>query len=294
MYIDVFRTLRARMLGQCPPVGTLEAYVGPVLSHLNSYFYESKSPHENGRIFGSYVRGTALPMQSAVDLLYVLPQSLFSYLDRNFAESDARLFELIQQIFKGSQWSVEKASTYDNFYVRNMQPYPVKIWPVIDRLANDYLLLSSLAKRNTETFNPFAIEKAYANEVIVSNGNLLFLSRSVRLWALENQVPLSGFMIDCFAFHFIANSLYRKFAQIYHDCLLRDFFNYLANIEPTQNSWQIPETQNFVYRNGLHFEKQAETAYHIMERLISNALIRKDDEVRKAMASLVGNEMIAT
>lgn len=94
-------------------------------------------------------------------------------------------------------------------------------------------------------------------------------------------------MIDCLAMTFIRSSPYRKLSANYHDCLLRDFFFFLSQAEPHQESWPIEGSDDLVYRTG-QFEDLAQHAYLLVESMIANSALRHDEIARNALSRLVG------
>jgi len=288
---DALKYFRFRMLDQIPELEELEIQLESLISHLNTYFYDSKSGYENRKIFGSYLRRTALSPQSAIDLLYILPHDLLRYIDGSGSQSESRILDLFIQIFRDTPWHVALESLTGTVRVKADYKTSIKIWPVFEARHQEYFRMHTSNWNAFGSFRPHSLDQIFANENDMSGQNLLLLCRSIRHWAAQNQVTMSGFLIDCLATDFIRTSPYRKFSNAYQDCLLRDFFFYLSKIDPKQESWDISGTQEYVYRSG-YFEKQAEDAYHAVERLIANSLIHHDDEVRIVMRHLIGAERI--
>ena len=230
MASDVLKNFRLRILDQILPLEDIEVILISLVSHLNAYFYDSKSGYENRKIFGSFLRRTAIPPQSAIDMLYILPHDLLRYIERNGPQSDIRVLDLFRQIFRDTSWKVSLDSLTGTVLVKTENLHSVKIWPVFEAHHQEYFRLHSSDWNAFGAFRPNSLDRNFVIENDMSGQNLLLLCRSIRHWAAQNQVPIHGFLIDCLATDFIRTSPYRKFSNAYQDCLLRDFFLYLSKI----------------------------------------------------------------
>lgn len=291
MNFDILQTFREKIEQQKIEDYALEAAIDPVRSHLNTYFYETKYVNQKSKIFGSFLRGTAVQGLNTLDLLYVLPE----HLRLHIAQTDGRgyfwLSDLLDRVFAGSGWVTAPDIQSHSFVVRNASPWPIKLMPVFQLSDELYLTLPISQHDGGVFFRPFLIDAAFRTQNLNSNRNLEILVKTVRYWVATNIVPMSGFLIDCLAMEFMTGSPYRRFSSEYHDCILRDFFRYLSELEPQQESWTIPGANSRVYRTG-NFEKQALQAYHLAERMIANTLLRQDGEAKFALRRLVGDVAI--
>jgi hypothetical protein len=70
---------------------------------------------------------------------------------------------------------------------------------------------------------------------------------------------MSGMLIDTLAYQFIENYVNRDKAFLYHDLMMRDFFEFLSLQVQTQTVWRAPGSGSHVYRTGV-FEHKARSA----------------------------------
>lgn len=89
----------------------------------------------------------------------------------------------------------------------------------------------------------------------------------VRAWRDQNNVPMSGMLIDILAYQFIENWAYRDKSYLYYDFLTRDFFEYLANQNVNQQYWLAPGSGSYVYRVGSFEYKARQAQLRAMEAL---------------------------
>jgi hypothetical protein len=108
--------------------------------------------------------------------------------------------------------------------------------------------------------NPRAEIAAIKIRSDATNRNLKYLARMARIWRDNCNVPMTGIMIDTFAYQFIEAYQYRDKSFFYHDFMARDFFDYLSKQDQKQTFWRAPGSGSYVYRKGI-FEHKARSAY---------------------------------
>lgn len=288
MDYDVLRELREIVENQKIEEFMIDAVLDPIRSHLNLYFYNTKHIDRKSHIYGSFYRGTAIAEYAEINVLYILPDNLRTHISPSQTNANPWMADLLRQIFSGTQWTVEFHEISKTFLISGTHSWPVRLKPVFFLNDDRFATLELLSTSNTQVFKPFIAENSFRAVNMYSNRNLEVLAKATRYWVHANKVPLGGFLIDCLAMAFMQTSPYRRFSSLYQDCLLRDFFYFLANSEPHQESWIIYGTNERVYRTGV-FEPAAEKAYHLAERMIAHSIIRHDTEARAALRTIIGN-----
>jgi hypothetical protein len=122
----------------------------------------------------------------------------------------------------------------------------------------------------------------------IERENYTMICKISRLWKATHKVPISGFLIDTLCLHFISQAALRKKPEKYQDCLLRDFFRYLADQEPRQTSWSLPGSSEAIHRSGA-FEPFAATAYSIAQYALDQAAGNEEKSAKSAWRHLLGN-----
>ena len=110
------------------------------------------------------------------------------------------------------------------------------------------------------TCNPRAEMRAIDTRSLLTNRNLKYLCRMMRVWRDVHSVPISGMLIDTLAYQFIEGWPHRDKSFFYHDYMARDFFLYLSQRDTTQSYWRAPGSGALVSRKGF-FERKAGSAY---------------------------------
>ena len=100
---------------------------------------------------------------------------------------------------------------------------------------------------------------AFSTRNSACNGNLIELARMARAWREQNNVSMSGMLIDTLAYQFIDSWEYRDKSYVYYDWMTRDFFAFLAGQSPNQTYWSAPGSGSRVYGSGFQYKaRQAE------------------------------------
>lgn len=245
-----------------------------IISHLNAFFWTNNSETQNAIDFGSFVRGTAVFGASDVDIAFRLPPEIFGKFDSMKIGRQRAFLELVRSTLvdldpdaRINQFSGSVNLSTEYGQIVDVRPYfsiaGKDVYPDI---------------RSQEEWRPFAAD--LAQRVIEARNtetkeNLVFICRAARVWRATMNAPISGMLIDTLAYEFIEKSLYRMMGPVYHDCLIRDFFRFLAASDPEQDFWYAPGSDETVLRTG-PFEVVADEAYALAEQAMDNSRLRQD------------------
>ncbi|WP_338026096.1 SMODS domain-containing nucleotidyltransferase [Bradyrhizobium algeriense] len=108
--------------------------------------------------------------------------------------------------------------------------------------------------------NPRAEIAAISKRSEATNKNMKYLARMSRVWCKHCDVPMSGMLVDTLGYQFIENYQYRDKSFVYHDWMMRDFFDFLSKQDQKQTYWRAPGSGSSVTRKGV-FEFKARSAY---------------------------------
>ncbi|SDJ06638.1 hypothetical protein SAMN05216338_103825 [Bradyrhizobium sp. Rc2d] len=135
-----------------------------------------------------------------------------------------------------------------------------EVLPAFENSSNGWTYPNANNGGSWKDCNPRAEIAAIDTRSALTNKNLKYLGRMMRVWARHCAVPISGMLIDTLAYQFIENYQYRDKSFLYHDFMARDFFDYLAKQNQNQTVWRAPGSGSHVHRKGV-FEHKARSAY---------------------------------
>lgn len=239
-----------------------------ITKQLNKDFWGSDSEIYNSFYSGSYGRGTDI-FKSDIDLLMRLPYETYKKYNNYSGNGQLALLQSVKE-------SIEK--TYKSYKRADGQVVKVDfvdgvsfdIVPCfINKDEKSYTYPDTYLGGSWKITKPKMEIKEFNRVNNDCNKNLKRLCRMIRSWKKENNVPISGFLIDTLAYQFIINWKYKDKSFIYYDWMIRDFFKYLKEQDPSKSYWTAPGSAQRVYRSG-SFEYKAKRAYNISLEAIEN------------------------
>lgn len=239
-----------------------------ITKQLNKDFWGSDSEVNHSFYSGSYGRGTDI-FVSDIDLLMQLPYETYKKYNDYSGNGQSALLQAVKN-------SIEK--TYKSYKRADGQVVKVdftdgvsfEIVPCfINKDGESYTYPDTNSGGSWRVTNPKAEIKAINQTNNDCNKNLKRLCRMIRCWKKENNVPMSGFLIDTLAYQFLKNWKWRDKSFMYYDWMVRDFFEFLKEQNPQQLYWLAPGSSQWVYRSG-SFEYKAKLAYNISLEAIAN------------------------
>lgn len=232
---------------------------GRLTRQLNADFRGIDSSLANRFYSGSYGRNTAIPSISDIDLIYVLPQSVYSRFN-NYATGGQSA--LLQEVRKSIDETYPNSATVADGQIVSISfvdGVTFEIVPVFLNNDASYTYADSNNGGSWKNCKPKHEIDAFAIRNATCNLNLVELGRMARAWRDFNNVPMSGMLIDTLAYQFIESWPHRDKSYLYYDWLTRDFFNFLAGRSTMQAYWMAPGSGSYVWRTG-SFEYKARQA----------------------------------
>lgn len=236
-----------------------------VTRSLNKHFRDSESKTANSLQVGSYGRWTAIKGISDLDMIYIIPNSLWDkYKDKqSILLSDTK--KAIKNRYPTTTVSVDKLVVtvqYTNFQI--------EIQPVFEQDDGSFKYPDTYDGGTWKITRPREeiLEIKKMNDA--TNRNLRRLSKMVRSWSNENSLNIGGLLIDTLCYNFFnQNKEYNEKSYFYYDRLCRDFFYYLAN-QPDQSYYFAPGSNQKVNVKN-KFQKKARHAYDTCKLAISDS-----------------------
>lgn len=209
---------------------------------------------------GSYGRGTEI-FPNDIDMILKLPYD--TYLKFNSYTTNGQ-FALLQEVKK----NLEK--TYNTSFLKgNRQVIKVnfsdgmnfKITPAFINKDKSYTYPDSNDGGKWRITNPRKEIEAMNSMDRETNENLKRLCRMVRSWKKQNNVSISGFLIDTLSYNFISNWKYKDKSYKYYDLMSQDFFQYLKHISESQLYCLAPGSNHYIH-NYMHLQIEVSEAYN--------------------------------
>jgi hypothetical protein len=274
---QIFESFAAALQLPTAKKQSISSRTAKITRRLNKDFRETDSDTANRFYGGSYGRNTAVDSLSDVDLLYVLPYSVYVQYNALTSGKQSALLRAVKE-------SLLKTYQGSNIFVDSQIvkiPYTdgitFEVVPVFRNTDGSYTYADTSNGGSWQVCKPKQEIDAFVERNKATNMNLVVLGRMVRAWRDKNSVGMSGMLIDTLAWQFIEDWAHKDKSYLYHDYLTRDFFKWLSERDKIQTYWRVPGSGAYAYKGG-PFHAKAETAY---------------DSALAAIKNLEGNEFWA-
>jgi hypothetical protein len=224
---------------------------------LNSNYYDSTSETENGVLVGSWGKGTRMRPPRDVDLLYRLPFSVYERFEKYTGNKQSALLQEIKGVLEKTYSSTAMRADGQVVIVR-FNTLNVEVVPGF--LLNDgkYWICDTNNGGSYKTFDPVSEQENMRKANEDTNGNARLLTKFMKSWQRECNVPLKSFWLELLAIEFLSSWEYRRNSPFYHDWMSRDFLKFLCG---KRNSHVVvPGTFEYIGIGDDWFTR-AETAY---------------------------------
>lgn len=261
--------------------------VKPVTEVLDHFFDPSKTGLTSALMFGSWIRGTAVPSSSDYNIAYELPRRLTENVLNMEHGGAIAILALVDRLIREKFPRAKKHPDIGTIRLTLDTGIRIDLRPCIRNAAAEFAYPDGRRQGAWRIFNPHLGIESFRKLDGETRENLIFLCRAIRIWRDHQSVPLSGILIDTLAFRFIETSPYRRKSIRYQDCLFRDFLGYLSTIDPEQEWWYAPGSKEPVFRKG-DFETKALLGFHLVQQAMELEAAFQHRAAWKIWAEILG------
>jgi hypothetical protein len=257
---QMFETFTAGLQLPASKKESIAKRTGLIARRLNLEFRSTSSDSSNRFYGGSYGRNTAVNSLSDVDLMCVLPYSVY---ERFNAYASAKQSSLLQAVKAALLVTYPNSTMYVDGQIVKI-PYvdgiTFEVVPVFENTDGSYTYANTNNGGSWEVCKPKEEINAFFQRDKESNLNLVMLGRMARAWRDYNSVAMSGMLIDTLAWQFIETWGSKDKSYLYYDWLSRDFFKWLSERDKSQTYWRVPGSGAYAFKGG-DFHAKAAAAY---------------------------------
>lgn len=234
---------------------------GRIAKCINKDFRNGLDSEGNTLYVGSYGRCTDNVDVSDIDLLVILPRSVYYQYDKYQYNGQSALLQAVKN-------SISK--TYNQTKMRadgqvvqiGFGDMTFEVVPCFEYSDGTFCYPDTNGGGTWRTMNPRAEIAAVQYRNRETNQNMSALSRMVRSWKNYNNVSIKGITIDILVHRFLRDYQYKANSSVYYDYMTRDIFSYLMNIPTSQSSFQVMGSNRYITDNG-YFQYKAKQAYNL-------------------------------
>jgi hypothetical protein len=250
-----------------PDRSAIATRYGLITRRVNIEFWDTDNSVSHSFYAGSFGRGTATGATSDVDMLVVLPGSIYSQYYNHVGNGPSALLQAVRNALRKTYPSTNLGADGQVVVVNFSTGAMFEVLPAFSASEGKYLFPDSSEGGKWRLTDPKPEIAAMDQRDSECNGNLKRLCRMARAWKQEWTVPISGLLIDTLAYQFIVNWEWRTNSYLYYDWMSRDFFQFLLDQPSDKRYWLSPGAGQYVWRGG-NFEYKATRCRNLAKEAI--------------------------
>lgn len=181
-----------------------------ITKKLNESYYadivdEIDSDIEHCHVVGSIGRGTAIKKISDVDMLFVLPHSIYERFNQYAVNGQSALLQDVKQ-YLIERYPRTEIKGDGQAVVIEFDKFSIDLVPVFTNYDGSFTYADSNNGGTWQNTNPISEQKEASNMNIISNNNYIELCNFVRLWKNTYGFIFGGILIDTFAHELFVNN----------------------------------------------------------------------------------------
>ena len=198
-----------------------------VRAALNRHYWSVASETANSLLIGSWGKDTRVRPSRDVDILFLLPPSVYHQYQARAGNRQSALLQEIKEVLRTtySQTATLRADGQVVLLPFNTMPVEVSVGFRCTNGSIIYCDTNDGGNYKTSTAEAEADDLCNAN--LTCNANALPLARLMKQWQRECNVPLKSFQIERLAVEFLRGWQYRDKDVFYYDWMVRDFLGFI-------------------------------------------------------------------
>ena len=216
-----------------------------IRSVLNKAYYGITSTSANSLLVGSYGKQTAIRPPSDIDILFILPEAVYTRFSNRSGNVQSQLLQEVKWHL-ASEYPTTRLQADGQIIAVPFVSFAVEVLPAFLLSNGKYLHADSNGGGTWRTTDPKAEMSNLTSMNSVSNGKTTHLIKLIKAWRKEVGVHIKSLVIEILAAEFMLSWQHRTTAgYIYYDFMIRDFFQFLTN--KSNIYLTIPGAGDFVY-----------------------------------------------
>jgi hypothetical protein len=256
-----FATFKDRYQISTELIGSISYRYKRITRQLNTDFWNNNSETYHSLYVGSYGRDTAAKGLSDLDIAFILPNSEYHKYNAYQTNGQSALLQAIKKSIQNTYRTSDSFGDGQVVVINFDDGLTFEVLPIFENKdAGGFTYPNANSGGSWKVCDPRAEIAAITQRSAATNKNMKYLARMGRVWCGHCNVPMSGMLVDTLVYQFIETYEHRDKSFVYHDYMVRDFFDYLSKQNQTQTYWRAPGSASMVTRNGV-FENKARSAY---------------------------------
>ncbi|MDF9554144.1 nucleotidyltransferase [Bacillus tropicus] len=238
-----------------------------ITKKLNQSFWDLESDEENAHKVGSLGRGTAIKGVSDLDMLFILPDALYTQYNNHEGNGQSKLLQRVKEVIR---------ETYPRTIVRgdgqvvvvSFSNYQIEVCPCFSENDGSFTYPDSNSGGKWKKTNPMPEIRESLAMTEETDRHYCYLCNMLRAWKNETGFKFGGLLIDTLVYDFFEeNTGYKECSFEDYLSVLKDLFAYLKNQSETRKYWFALGSNQQVYDKKKTFIKKAKKAHEKLDPL---------------------------
>lgn len=238
-----------------------------ITKRLNTSYYNNNSEEEHGYMVGSVGRQTAIKGVSDLDMLFVLPDELYSQYDGDDWNGQKELLKAVKKELQ-KRYPNSKLRGDGQVVVITFTNYEVEVCPAFEESDGSYTYPDSNNGGKWKRTDPL-VEIGESEYMIEhTNNNFKYVCQMIRAWKNHMGFKMGGLLVDTLVHKFFKKyPVYESTTFDDYLSLLKDLFNYFKGLNKDQKYWFALGSNQRVYNKSSKFITKAKDAYEKIKDL---------------------------
>ncbi len=229
-----------------------------VVNVLNRAYWGDGHDTANRLLAGSWGKSTRVRPPRDIDILFLPPLEIFYQFRERAGNCQSQLLQDVAGVLRES-YSQTTIRGDGQVVVVDFKTYRVEVAPAFRYQPGGYLICDTNDGGRWKHVDPEAEINAIHTADQVHGGNVRKLSRILKQWQRECNVPIKSFQIEAIVREIIPSKYYGKYDEFWFDWLIRDAFSYL--ISRANGGFWMPGCANEWIELGNGWLSKAQSAY---------------------------------
>lgn len=241
----------------------MESTAGEIAKKLNKHYYDIDSDSSSHMyIVGSVGRETAIKGSSDLDILFDLPQDVYSEYNGYSSNGQSALLQDVKTVVQ-ERYPKTDISGDGQVVVIAFDKYTVELVPGFQNSDGSFKYPDTHDGGSWKTTNPIPEQEECQACSDASGGAFFDFCHIIRSWKNNIGLSMGGLLIDTLVYdHFKNNSNYKGKGNADYLSILTSIFKYFKDQDKDRSFWYAVGSNQKVYNsdNGA-FVKKAKAAY---------------------------------
>jgi hypothetical protein len=229
-----------------------------VAASLNRHYWDESDGSKNRMVVGSWGKNTAIRPPTDIDQLHILPVSVFHDFNSKQGNVQSQLLQEVKNVLLDTYGQTNMRGD-GQVVVVSFNSITIEIVPAFPAQGEGFLTCDTNSGGSWKHIYPEGeIEILVANDDAY-NGNLRKLTKLLKRWKRECNVPIKSFHIEHLVKECLDLSPHPKQDEFWFDWLIRDVLAYMVG-RAGQSFW-MPGSSFELIQLGEDWKSRAETAH---------------------------------